>query len=71
MFYIGQPTCCMLQGYGNYVTGVYVICSVVLALAVTTIVIAVVLRKDDTANVWLGRSVCLGAAGRVPGAAEG
>jgi len=44
-----------LQGYDKYVLGAYVICGVVLALTVLTAIIAVVLRKDDTANVWLAR----------------
>lgn len=43
------------QGYDKYVLGLYVVCGVVLALTLMTIVIAVVLRKDDSTNKWLAR----------------
>jgi hypothetical protein len=46
-----------MQGYDKYVLGAYVICGVVLSLALLTVIIAVVLRKDDSANVWLARWV--------------
>jgi hypothetical protein len=49
--------CLALQGYDKYVLGAYVVCGVVLSLALLTIIIAVVLRKDDSANVWLARWV--------------
>jgi hypothetical protein len=45
----------LLQGYDKYVLGLYVICAMVLALAVLTIAVAVVLRKDDSSNVWIAR----------------
>lgn len=44
-----------MQGYSKYVLGMYIICAVVLALAVSTVAVAVVLRKDDSSNVWLAR----------------
>jgi hypothetical protein len=43
------------QGYPTYVLGLYVICATVLALVLATIVIAIVLRKDDSSNTWLQR----------------
>jgi hypothetical protein len=37
------------------VSGLYVICATVLALVVSTAMVAFVLRREDSANVWLKR----------------
>lgn len=48
--------CCdALQGYSTYVLGMYIICAVVLTLAVLTMAVAFILRKEESKNVWLAR----------------
>jgi hypothetical protein len=44
-----------VQGYDKYVLGMYVICGAVLALTLLTVGVAVILRKDDSSNIWLAR----------------
>lgn len=47
--------CCTRQGYETFIAVFYVLAAVVLVSLVLTVWVAVILRKDDSGNVWLRR----------------